>query len=62
MGAAEALAVLGIALVLVRRRFPMACAVGLAALTGAAPSVALLTAVAAYTATRQMRTPRQRVG
>ncbi|MFE6738387.1 histidine kinase [Streptomyces tubercidicus] len=62
VGAVEALAVLGIALVLVRRRFPVACALGLAALTGAAPSAALLTAVAAYTATRQMRTPRQRVG
>ncbi|GAA2612413.1 histidine kinase [Streptomyces tubercidicus] len=62
VGAAEALAILGAALVLVRRRFPVACAVGLAALTGAAPSAALLTAVAAYTATRQMRTPRQRVG
>lgn len=62
VGEAAGLAALGIVLVLVRRRFPAACLVGLAALMGAVPSVALLTAVAAYTATRQLRTPRQRVG
>ncbi|WP_435603283.1 sensor histidine kinase [Streptomyces sp. bgisy130] len=62
VGAAAGLAALGIVLVLVRRRFPAACVVGLAALMGAVPSVALLTAVAAYTATRQLRTSRQRAG
>ncbi|BCK67771.1 hypothetical protein Srufu_017240 [Streptomyces libani subsp. rufus] len=62
VGEAAGLAVLGIVLVLMRRRFPAACVVGLAALMGAVPSVALLTAVAAYTATRQLRTSRQRVG
>ncbi|MGW2390991.1 sensor histidine kinase [Streptomyces lydicamycinicus] len=62
VGEAAGLAVLGIVLVLMRRRFPAACVVGLAALMGAVPSVALLTAVAAYTATRQLRTPRQRIG
>ncbi|MFG2826895.1 sensor histidine kinase [Streptomyces sp. NPDC048434] len=59
---AAALGAIGIALVLVRRRFPVASVVGLAALMGVVPSVALLTAVAAYTATRRMRTPRRRVG
>ncbi|WP_211117458.1 hypothetical protein [Streptomyces sp. RPA4-5] len=62
VGEAAGLAVLGIVLVLMRRRFPAACVVGLAALMGAVPSVALLTAVAAYTAARQLRTSRQRVG
>ncbi|RXS88418.1 two-component sensor histidine kinase [Streptomyces sp. TM32] len=52
----------GVALVLVRRRYPVAAVVGLAALMGVVPSVALLTAVAAHTATRQLRTPRRRFG
>ncbi|MGY5128212.1 sensor histidine kinase [Streptomyces nigrescens] len=61
-GAAPALGLIGIPLVLVRRRFPVACVVGLAALMGVVSAVALLTAVAAYTAARQLRTPRRRVG
>ncbi|WP_411135540.1 sensor histidine kinase [Streptomyces sp. C10] len=61
-GAAPALGLIGIAPVLVRRRFPVACVAGLAALMGVVPDVALLTAVAAYTAARQVRTPRRRVG
>ncbi|MEV5486121.1 MULTISPECIES: sensor histidine kinase [Streptomyces] len=59
---AAALGLIGIALVLVRRRFPAAGVVGLAALMGVVPSVALLTAVAAYTATRQVERPRRRAG
>ncbi|MFJ4527283.1 sensor histidine kinase [Streptomyces nigrescens] len=61
-GGAPALGLIGIALVLVRRRFPVACVAGLAALMGVVPAVALLTAVAAYTAARQTRTPRRRIG
>ncbi|MEW9517733.1 sensor histidine kinase [Streptomyces tubercidicus] len=53
---------IGIALVLVRRRFPAACAVALAALTGLQPAVALLTAVAGYTAVRQAETVRRWAG
>ncbi|MGW3209097.1 sensor histidine kinase [Streptomyces sp. NPDC001135] len=60
-GRVPALAVVGIALVLVRRRFPVVGVVGLAALMGMAPAAALLTAVAAYTAARQCEPPR-RVG
>ncbi|MGP8300730.1 sensor histidine kinase [Streptomyces inhibens] len=60
-GGAAALALIGIALVLVRRRFPVASVLGLAALMGVVPSVAMLTAVAAYTATRQLETRRRRV-
>ncbi|UKY50324.1 sensor histidine kinase [Streptomyces inhibens] len=52
----------GVGLVLVRRRFPVAGVVGLAALMGVVPSVAMLTAVAAYTASRQLETRRRRVG
>ncbi|OLZ64088.1 two-component sensor histidine kinase [Streptomyces sp. IMTB 2501] len=61
-GRVPALAVIGIALVLVRRRFPVVGVIGLAALMGVAPAAALLTAVAAYTAARQWETPRRRVG
>ncbi|REK92202.1 two-component sensor histidine kinase [Streptomyces inhibens] len=61
-GGAAALGLIGIALVLVRRRFPVASVLGLAALMGAVPAVAMLTAVAAYTATRQLETRRRRVG
>ncbi|MGW1374780.1 sensor histidine kinase [Streptomyces sp. NPDC002446] len=61
-GGEAALGLIGIALVLVRRRWPVVCVVGLAVLMGVVPSVALLTAVAAYSATRQLETPRQRVG
>ncbi|ARF53411.1 sensor histidine kinase [Streptomyces gilvosporeus] len=61
-GRVPALAVIGIALVLVRRRFAVVSVVGLAALMGVAPAAALLTAVAAYTAARQRETPRRRVG
>ncbi|KOG39579.1 sensor histidine kinase [Streptomyces decoyicus] len=61
-GGAPALALVGVALVLVRRRFPVASVLGLAALMGAVPAVALLTAVAAYTAARQLETPRRRAG
>ncbi|MFK0260619.1 sensor histidine kinase [Streptomyces angustmyceticus] len=53
---------IGIAVVLVRRRFPAACAVALAALTGLQPAVALLTAVAGYTAVRQAETVRRWAG
>ncbi|MFI1204986.1 sensor histidine kinase [Streptomyces sp. NPDC020883] len=62
VGRVPALAVIGIALVLVRRRLPVVGVVGLAALMGVAPAAALLTAVAAYTAARQWETPRRRVG
>ncbi|MFJ3950893.1 sensor histidine kinase [Streptomyces libani] len=61
-GGAPVLGLVGIALVLVRRRFPVACVAGLAALMGVVSAVALLTAVAAYTAARQTRTPRRRIG
>ncbi|MYT28123.1 MULTISPECIES: histidine kinase [unclassified Streptomyces] len=61
-GRVPALAVIGIALVLVRRRCAVASLVGLAALSGVAPAAALLTAVAAYTVARQRETPRRRVG
>ncbi|MFF4289725.1 sensor histidine kinase [Streptomyces sp. NPDC001633] len=60
-GGAAALGLLGVALVVVRRRFPVAGVLGLAALMGVMPSVALLTAVAAHTSTRQRETPRRRV-
>lgn len=60
--AVVALGGIGVGLVLVRRRFPAVSVVGLAALTGVVPAVALLTAAAAYTATRQMETPRRRAG
>ncbi|MEU8783459.1 histidine kinase dimerization/phosphoacceptor domain-containing protein [Streptomyces sp. NPDC048637] len=49
----------GIVLVLVRRRFPEASAVALAALMGVEPAVAMLTAVAGYTAVRQAETVRR---
>ncbi|MFG2888047.1 sensor histidine kinase [Streptomyces sp. NPDC048248] len=62
VGGVSVLGVFGVALVLVRRRFPAASALGLAALMGVVPAVALLTAVAAYTAARQLGTPRRRVG
>ncbi|TJZ56812.1 two-component sensor histidine kinase [Streptomyces piniterrae] len=55
-----ALGLVGVGLVVVRRRFPVASVVGLAVLMGMVPAVAPLTAVAAYTATRQMETPRRR--
>lgn len=61
-GGAVALGLVGIALVLVRRRFPVVSVLGLAVLMGVMPAVALLTAVAAYTAARQLETPRQRAG
>ncbi|WP_310727020.1 histidine kinase [Streptomyces sp. N2A] len=60
-GGAVALGLVGVALVVVRRRFPVAGVVGLAALMGVVPSVAPLTAVAAYTSTRQWETPRRPV-
>ncbi|MGW2390415.1 two-component sensor histidine kinase, partial [Streptomyces lydicamycinicus] len=55
-GGAVALGLIGVAvaLVLVRRRFPVAGVVGLAALMGVVPAVAPLTAVVAYTAARQI--------
>ncbi|MEU0007948.1 histidine kinase [Streptomyces sp. NPDC006314] len=61
-GGVAALGLVGIALVVVRRRFPVVSAVGLAVLMGVVPSVALLTAVAAYTVSRQRETPRRRAG
>ncbi|MFE1172816.1 sensor histidine kinase [Streptomyces sp. NPDC058773] len=60
-GALPELGVIGIVLVPARRRFPVVCVLGLAALMGAVPSVGLLTAVASYTAARQAGTPRRRV-
>ncbi|MEU9501014.1 histidine kinase [Streptomyces sp. NPDC048196] len=60
-GGAAALGLIGVALVVVRRRFPVAGVLGLAALMGVVPSVALLTAAAAHTSTRQRETPRRRV-
>ncbi|MHB6910281.1 sensor histidine kinase [Streptomyces sp. DB-54] len=59
---AVALGLVGIALVLVRRRFPVVSVLGLAVLMGVMPAVALLTAVAVYTAARQLETSRQRAG
>ncbi|WP_432144330.1 sensor histidine kinase [Streptomyces sp. bgisy084] len=61
-GGAVALGLGGIALVLVRRRFPVVSVLGLAVLMGVMPAVALLTAVAAYTAARQLEMSRQRAG
>ncbi|UQA92087.1 sensor histidine kinase [Streptomyces halobius] len=58
--AVTALGLIGMGLVLVRRRFPVASVVGLAVLMGVVPALALLTAVASYTATRQVETPRRR--
>lgn len=60
--AVVALGLIGVGLVLVRRRFPVVSVVGLAVLMGVVPAVALLSAVAAYTAARQLETPRRRVG
>ncbi|MDT0459397.1 histidine kinase [Streptomyces sp. DSM 41527] len=61
-GGAVTLGLVGTALVLVRRRFPVVSVLGLAVLMGVMPAVALLTAVVAYTAARQLETPRQRTG
>ncbi|WP_328546293.1 sensor histidine kinase [Streptomyces platensis] len=63
-GGAATLGLIGVAVVLVsvRRRFPGAGVVGLAALMGVVPVVAPLTAVAAYTAARQIQTSRRRAG
>ncbi|MEU9119415.1 histidine kinase [Streptomyces sp. NPDC048506] len=60
--AVVAVGLVGIGLVLVRRRFPVAAVVGLAALMGVVPAAALLTAVAAHTAARQRGTQRRGVG
>ncbi|MFE9143481.1 sensor histidine kinase [Streptomyces tubercidicus] len=54
------LVAVAVVLMLVRRRFPATAVVGLAALMGAVPVVALLTATAAYTVARQVETPRRR--
>ncbi|MFI1166264.1 sensor histidine kinase [Streptomyces sp. NPDC020801] len=62
VGGVPALGAIGVALVVVRRRFPVASVAGLAALMGVVPSVALLTAVATYIAARQRKTPRRRAG
>ncbi|WP_431045940.1 sensor histidine kinase [Streptomyces sp. P1-3] len=59
-GPTMVLALAGVGLVLVRRRFPVASALGLAALMGLMPAVAMLTAVAVYGATRQTEAPRRR--
>ncbi|MGA4878795.1 sensor histidine kinase [Streptomyces lydicamycinicus] len=63
-GGAVALGLIGVALVLVlvRRRFPVAGVVGLAALMGVVPAVAPLTAVVAYTAARQIQMSRRHAG
>ncbi|MBL1102621.1 sensor histidine kinase [Streptomyces coffeae] len=63
-GGAAALGLIGVALVLVlvRRRFPGAGVIGLAALMGVVPAVAPLTAVVAYTAARQIQMSRRRAG
>ncbi|MHC0429618.1 sensor histidine kinase [Streptomyces sp. O3] len=52
--------VIALALLVVRRRFPVLSLLGLAALMGVLPVVGLLTAVAAYTATRRIARPRRR--
>ncbi|WP_369393558.1 sensor histidine kinase [Streptomyces sp. CG1] len=54
------LALAGIGLVVVRRRFPAASALGLSALMGVLPATGLLTAVASYTAARQTEARRRR--
>ncbi|GAU66454.1 putative two-component histidine kinase [Streptomyces sp. NBRC 110611] len=55
-----ALALVGIGLVLVRRRFPAWSLLGLSALMGLFPATGLLTAVASYTAARQTEARRRR--
>ncbi|MGW1055847.1 sensor histidine kinase [Streptomyces sp. NPDC002521] len=55
------LALAGIGLVLVRRRFPAASVLGLSALMGVLPPTGLLTAVASYTAARQTESRRRRI-
>ncbi|MFI5520524.1 histidine kinase [Streptomyces platensis] len=59
-GAMVGLAIAGIALVLVRRRFPAGSVLGLSALMGLFPATGLLTAVASYTAARQTAERRRR--
>ncbi|MDI3418034.1 sensor histidine kinase [Streptomyces luteolus] len=49
-----------LALLVVRRRYPLASGLGLAALMGVVPAVGLLTGIAAYTATRQLTVARRR--
>ncbi|MFP3991636.1 histidine kinase [Streptomyces sp. E11-3] len=50
-----------LALLVVRRRFPVLSLLGLAAVMGVLQAVGLLTAVVAYTTTRQIAEPRRRV-
>lgn len=59
-GVMVVLALAGIGLVLVRRRFPATSVLGLSALMGLLPATGLLTAVASYTAARLMEARRQR--
>ncbi|MGW7414689.1 sensor histidine kinase [Streptomyces sp. NPDC054863] len=54
------LVLLAIGLLVVRRRCPVSSVLGLAALVGAVPAVGLLTAVASYTASRQLVDARRR--
>ncbi|WP_438487917.1 sensor histidine kinase [Streptomyces sp. S186] len=54
------LALAGVGLVVVRRRFPAAGVLGLSALMGVLPATGLLTAVASYTAARMMEARRRR--
>ncbi|MGW5121265.1 sensor histidine kinase [Streptomyces noursei] len=61
-GGVMALGLVGVVLVLVRRKFPLTSVVGLAALMGVQPAVALLTAVATYAATRHQERARRRAG
>ncbi|MGE7435541.1 sensor histidine kinase [Kitasatospora sp. NPDC001175] len=57
---ASILALIGVGLVVVRRRFPVASVLGLSALMGLLPSTGLLTAVASHTATRLTKAPQRR--
>ncbi|KIZ17001.1 histidine kinase [Streptomyces natalensis] len=59
-GVMVVLALAGIGLVLVRRRFPVVSVLGLSALMGPVLAVGLLTAVASYTAARQTEARRRR--
>ncbi|WP_234433824.1 sensor histidine kinase [Streptomyces rimosus] len=56
------LALVGVGLVLARRRFPAWSVLGLSALMGVLPATGLLTAVVSYTAARQTEARRRRSG
>ncbi|MFC7309469.1 sensor histidine kinase [Streptomyces monticola] len=54
------LVLIALGLLVVRRRHPVASALGLSAVMGMVPATGLLTAIASYTATRQLGVARQR--